>query len=149
MSSGSKKSSKDALLEALKYHPDSAAEQLAGYAGVGRSTANRVLADLESTARAVRAAGGRDGGRKLPDRWRLATDVALTREGKPRLRRGQLAELVTEYLSARPDDQYSPTSVAKAVGHSAGAIYNALERLVAGGTVRRISDKPCRYSIKR
>lgn len=130
MSSGSKKSSKDALLEALKQHPDSSAEQLAGHAGVGRSTANRVLADLEASARAVRTAGGQDGARKLPDRWRLATDVALIRDGKPSLRRGQLAELVTEHLSARPDDQHSPTSVAKAVGHSAGAIYNALEKLV-------------------
>lgn len=149
MSTGSKKSSKDALIEALKNHPDSSAEELAGHAGIGRSTANRVLADLEATGRAVRTAGGRDGGRKVPDRWRLATDVALTRQGKPRLRRGQLAELVSEHLSARPGDQHSPTSVAKAVGHSAGATYNALEKLVEAGTVKRISEKPHRYSINR
>jgi DNA-binding transcriptional ArsR family regulator len=59
----------DAVADALATRPDSTAAEVAEAAGVGQSTAGKHLVTLEREGRARRTAGGRDGGRRLADRW--------------------------------------------------------------------------------
>jgi len=64
----------EALVAALGAHPGATAAELAEVAGIGRSTAAKALAAMEHHGTARRGAGGRDGGRRLPDRWYPAAD---------------------------------------------------------------------------
>jgi hypothetical protein len=66
-------SAKQAILEVLRVEPQASIAQIAVSAGVGRSTAGKLLAQLESDGTARRTAGGRDGKRRLPDRFALAS----------------------------------------------------------------------------
>ena len=59
----------DAIGVALSAHPGATAAELAEVAGIGRSTAAKCLAALEQAGTARRTPGGREGGRRLPDRW--------------------------------------------------------------------------------
>lgn len=61
----------DAVAAALVAHPGATAAQVAEAAGIGRSTAAKVLAAMEDRGVARRDPGGRDGGRQLADRWHL------------------------------------------------------------------------------
>lgn len=146
----------DAVLAALGSGPASAAE-VAGAAGIGRSTATKVLAALAAGGRVERTPGGRDGARRLPDRWALpatpedpdrpAGDGGGEPQGtaSPRLGKGELAAMVAAFLHDHPGD-HSPSAVAKALGgRSAGAVGNALGRLAASGDVVQAGDRPRRY----
>ena len=145
----------EAVLAALGSGPASAAE-VAEAAGIGRSTATKVLAALAAGGRVVRTPGGRDGARRLPDRWALpeaagAPDRPTGDRGEPqgsaspRLGKGELATMVAAFLHDHPGE-HSPSAVAKALGgRSAGAVGNALGRLVASGDVVEAGDRPRRY----
>lgn len=143
----------DAVLTALATGPASAAE-IAQTAGIGRSTATKALASLAAEGKVERSAGGRDGARRLADRWSLPP-ATLTPEpvGVPaeagrsaaRLGKGELAGLVLAFLRDNPGE-HSPTSVAKAVdGRSSGAVGNALVRLVGVGDATQTRQAPRRY----
>lgn len=162
----------EALLVALAAHPGATAFELAADAGMGRSTVSKALAALEAAGRVRRTPGGREGGRRIADRWAVAqptgddstsddstsdstsTDVAqaapLLREaasppGGQRLGRGRLAEAVLDYLQANPGD-HGPVGVAKAIGgKSSGAVGNALGRLAEQGRAVLVGDSPRRY----
>ena len=69
---GAESSREDAVLRVLELNPNSTAGELADAAGVGRSTVGKVLVRLDRAGRVRRTPGGRDGGRRLPDRWELA-----------------------------------------------------------------------------
>jgi len=62
---------KQAILEILKVEPQASVAQIAVSVGVGRSTAGKLLAQLESNGEVHRTEGGRDGKRRLPDLWSL------------------------------------------------------------------------------
>jgi len=62
---------KQAILEILKVEPQASVAQIAVSVGVGRSTAGKLLAQLESDGEVHRTEGGRDGKRRLPDLWSL------------------------------------------------------------------------------
>jgi hypothetical protein len=68
--------SAEAILGALTTQPLATATELAQTAGIGNSTAAKILAALEVEGRAVRQPGGRTGGRRAPDRWSLAPQPA-------------------------------------------------------------------------
>jgi predicted transcriptional regulator len=166
----------NAVWTALMANSDTTAVELAEHANVGKSTANKVLAALETAGAAVRQPGGRAGGRSLPDRWRAASDQA-TEDAEPaasvqvaeapdsspdqakpqlypvatngRLARGQLREMVLAHLRQHPGQKFSPTGLCRALDRSAGAIANACERLVTDGIAVRTSDRPRRYQIAR
>jgi hypothetical protein len=90
------------------------------------------------------ASGGRDGRRRLPDRWsigRAAKRDGRARAATQRLRRGQLDGLVLDYIDSQDADAVGATAVAKALGRSAGAVGNCLTRLAAAGRVHQVSDK--------
>jgi len=58
-----------ALWAALSTNAGATAVELAEIADVGRSTANKALAVMEGAGCATRTAGGREGSKRLPDRW--------------------------------------------------------------------------------
>ena len=159
------------VLDALAARPGVTAAELADVLGLGQSTAAKHLAALESAGTARRQSGGREAGRRLPDRWSATatasaapdvTDAAVagsaagtgaadrhTGDGLgERLGRGALGALVRDYLAARPDEDLGPTQVAKGLGgKSSGAVGNALARLEAAGEARLVSRSPRRYRI--
>jgi DNA-binding MarR family transcriptional regulator len=151
------KVSPEQILEVLTTHPGATSAELAEVLGIGQSTAAKHLATLESAGTARREPGGREGGRRLADRWSTSTSapddpVADHGTGEParsadRLGRGALGALVREYLAARPGEDLGPTQIGKALGRSQGAVSNALARLEAGGEAQLVSASPRRYRI--
>ena len=161
----------DAIGAALSSHPGATAAELAEVTGIGRSTAAKCLAALERAGTARRAPGGREGGRRLPDRWHLAKadtpDIPSAGGGHDtghaddsagsvgaaaaRLGKGALRDLVLAYLAAHADGApggagLGATAIAKGLGgKSSGAVGNALQRLEAEGKVRLVQASPRRY----
>jgi hypothetical protein len=152
---------KQAILEVLQVEPQASVTQIAVSAGVGRSTAGKLLAQLESDGEVRRTEGGRDGNRRLPDLWSLAgqqpaandADAKPATDGKPsgdtnRLKPGGLEPLVLAYLEENADSgPHGPTAIAKALERSSGAIGNCLVRLTRDKRVNEVSEKPRRYSL--
>ena len=66
---GTTKDTTEVVTAALRTHPEATVIELAETAGVGRSTAAKCLAALEAAGTARRVPGGRDGGRRVADRW--------------------------------------------------------------------------------
>ncbi|MDA8342243.1 MAG: winged helix-turn-helix domain-containing protein [Actinomycetota bacterium] len=149
------KVSSEDVLAALGEHPNTTATELAEALGLGQSTVSKHLAALEAAATARREAGGRDGGRRIADRWSTVAAPAVAEVGKDedegtgdettRLGRGELSTLVLDYLTARPDETFGPTQVGKDLGRSQGAVANALARFADSGRVRLVGDAPRRY----
>jgi hypothetical protein len=154
------------LLNALADRPDSTAAELAKAAGIGRSTASKLLATLAAQGRVLRRPAGHHGGRRAPDHWTLITtrrptatappgsaipshpgDTQLPRPAPERLRAGQLPDLVEGVLAQQPGQPLSPTAIAKQLGRSAGAVANALQILAGQGAVTPTQPKPRRYTI--
>jgi hypothetical protein len=76
MSKGKKAATKpspaEAVLTAVEANPGAATDGVASSAGVARSTASKALAGLADAGKVVRHEGGRDKGKRLPDRWTVA-----------------------------------------------------------------------------
>jgi MarR family len=177
-----KPASEQAVLKALAANPEATAAEVAAAANVGRSTASKVLARLASSGEVRRTPGGRDGARRLPDRFALASgepaadpkpkaavdatpkaavdakpkaaaDTEPKADAKPkaaedRLKPGQLDGLVLSYLKENADSgPHGPTTVAKALMRSSGAVSNCLNRLAKAEQVRLDNEKPRRYSL--
>jgi hypothetical protein len=158
-----KPASEQAVLKALAANPEATAADVAAAAGVGRSTAGKVLARLASAGEVRRTEGGRDGARRLPDRFALASAEPAAKTAKPkaakdakpkevgeRLKPGQLDGLVLGFLAENVDSApHGPTTVARALARSSGAVQNSLARLAQAEQVRQVSDKPRRYSLRQ
>jgi Sugar-specific transcriptional regulator TrmB len=172
-----KPASEQAALKALAANPEATAAEVAAAANFGRSTASKVLARLTSSGEVRRIEGGRNGARRLPDRFALASAEPTADGGKPKaaedaepraaddgkpkaaedakpkvagehLKPGQLDELVLAYLKENADSgPHGPTTVAKALVRSSGAVGNCLVRLTNAKRVRQDSEKPRRYSL--
>jgi predicted transcriptional regulator len=153
-----------ALLGALAYRPRATASELAEAAGIGRSTATKLLATLAAQGRVLRQPGGLKDGRKTADRWSLPTPAPTQDPSPPtpaapipaaeqpptgsgRLRSGQLRQLVLGCLADRPGQTLSPTAIAKTLDRSAGAVANALRVLAGQGAVVQTQAKPRMYGI--
>jgi MarR family len=153
-----------ALLGALADRPGATATELAEAAGIGRSTATKLLATLATQGHVARQPGGHQDGRRAADRWTLPTPAPAQDPSPPtpaepipaaeqppsgsgRLRSGQLRQLVVGCLAERPGHALSPTRVAKTLDRSAGAVANALRVLAGQGAVVQTQAKPRRYAI--
>jgi DNA-binding IclR family transcriptional regulator len=137
-----------AVVEALASGSKLTGAEIAAATGLGRSTVGKPLVALERRGMVRRDPGGRDGRRRLPDRWWAAqTDHGVSSPSSPaqRLRPGQLDGLVLDYLNSK-GAAMGATVVAKALGRSGGAVGNCLVRLAAAGRVRKVGDKPRRYT---
>jgi hypothetical protein len=159
----------DAVATALVAQPGATAAELAEAAGIARSSAAKALTAMEQQGTACRIPGGRDGGRRLADRWHPASSAteevspaepSLAKEREPgpleaeraeaaasRLAKGALRSLVLDYLAAHAGPEgLGPTAIAKGLGgRSSGAVRNALARLEADGRARFASESPRRY----
>jgi hypothetical protein len=167
---------KKAIIEVLTSASEATAAQVAVSAGVGRSTAGKMLAQLESDGEVRRTEGGREGNRRLPDLWSLvgkqpasaasegksakapAAEKPAAGKGEPtasasepeagKLKPGGLDPLVLGYLEDNKDSgPHGPTQVAKALQRSSGAVGNCLERLTKDKKAKLVTEKPRRYSI--
>ena len=156
-----KPASEQAVLKALAANPEATAAEAAAAADVGRSTAGKVLARLASSGEVRRTEGGRDGARRLPDRFSLASAEPAAKTAKPkaakdaeskavgeRLKPGQLDGLVLAFLRENEASApHGPTTVARALARSSGAVQNCMTRLAQAKQVRQDNDKPRRYSL--
>jgi DNA-binding Lrp family transcriptional regulator len=127
--SATKRSSEETIVAVLESKGEATVSDIATAAGLGRSTVGKLLARLERAGRASRRAGGREGGRGLPDRWApVATKKpARRRSSGKRLRPGELDRLVLDYLAKHAlSGPLSPTAIANGLGRSAGAVGNCL-----------------------
>jgi len=64
-----KPTSEEVVVTALASQGELTNAEIATTTGLGRSTVGKTLAALERAGMARRSPGGRDGGRRLPDRW--------------------------------------------------------------------------------
>jgi predicted transcriptional regulator len=238
------------LWAAMKGRSDATTAQLAIAAGIGRSTAGKVLAEWAKDGTVTRKPGGVADGRRTPDRWAITTpdtthpdgetnganstdqksvtpgrpdrtdapsvvatpvddepsneatedtgdtvsadqsraiDMSATNEKdesapdsalsglamtdtaprratadgnddsrrgepvpgakSPRLQSGALRGLVEDYLRDRPADAFSPAAIGKALNRSAGAVNNALEKMVETGYAQLVQDTPKRFQV--
>ncbi|MDQ3579278.1 MAG: MarR family transcriptional regulator, partial [Actinomycetota bacterium] len=157
------------LWQALRNHPGSTATALSVTAGIGKSTAPKILTRWEKDGLVARTAGIADGGSRPADRWSIVTDDQPIEEPEPndqptndqptdqpepndqptndqpeksqRLAPGALRGMVEDYLRDNSGD-FSPNAIGKALNRSSGAVHNALEKLVESGYAVRKSDKP-------
>ena len=147
--STAKPTSEEAVAKILASETEMTGAEIAAATGLGRSTVGKALAALERDGTVRRHPGGRDGRRRLPDRWSIGHTDKRSDPARPRaqrLRPGQLDALVLDYVDSQGTDAVGATAVAKALGRSAGAVGNCLSRLAAAGRLRQVSDKPRRYS---
>jgi hypothetical protein len=154
-----KKPNEQKVIDALGAE-EATVDEIAAAAGIGHTSTRKYLADLGQGGMARRAPGGREGKRKLPDRYSLVVEdgrpavakgakVACGDTGQ-RLRPGGLDELVLGYLrDHRERGPFGPTAVAKGLGRSSGAVANSLARMAsAGEKVEQVGGRPRRYVPK-
>jgi DNA-binding IclR family transcriptional regulator len=136
------------IIDILRATPNTTAADIAAATGLGRSTVSKQLAQLEGARQVNRTPGDRQDGRRAPDRWNLvAVDPKAARDGRERLRPGQLDALVLDHV-ANQTEPTGPVAVARALGRSSGAVANCLARLTTAGQLRQVSDRPRRYNTK-
>jgi hypothetical protein len=134
-------------------------DEVAAAVGIGRTSARKYLGALEDGGRVRRAAGGREGKRKLPDRYSpvlaeeppaggAAVDEPSEDGPAERLRPGGLDRLVVAYLREHAEEgPFGPSGVAKGLGRSSGAVANSLARLTRDERVRQVGERPRRYLV--
>jgi hypothetical protein len=196
------------LWEALCTNPNSTAADLSTHAGIGRSTAAKILARWANDSSITCSPGIAHDGRRAADLWSIThldvssiisdpdqsersagtdentvsqppdtstepsettadgvattdagqnttkppgdnEDTAEKRKGNPRrLPPGGLRGMVEDWLRGHAGEEFSPSAIGKALGRSAGAVANALDKLVADGYAGQTQDKPKRFTAK-
>ncbi len=67
--------------------------------------------------------------------------------GVPTTRPGALRDLVEDHLRKFPDAAFTPHQVGKVLTRSAGAVANALDKLVSLSVAQMVTDKPRTYRL--
>jgi hypothetical protein len=120
-----------AVLAALSAEPGGATVAvIAARAGISTAAARQALTAHEKAAQGRRVIKAAASGRRAP-----AT------------RPGALRDLVEEHLRKFPEAAFTPHQVGKVLTGSAGAVANALDKLVSLGTAEMVTDKPCTYRL--
>ncbi len=104
---GAKRSAVAAILYALRQRPDATAAELAEFAGIGRSTADRVLASLEAEGRALRQRDTTHPGQahRAAARWVLTIDGARTGTADQEQAETQAVQADADSADAVPAEQ--------------------------------------------
>ncbi|MBB5157430.1 MarR family transcriptional regulator [Saccharopolyspora phatthalungensis] len=90
----------------------------------------------------------------VPDLPTQPDTGANNSSGKPpsakagRLGKGELRGMVEDFLTEHAGEQFSPNAIGKALNRSAGAVNNALEKLVADGYALKTQNSPKRFAAK-
>ena len=85
--------------------------------------------------------------RDLAAQGRRVVKAAASGRRAPATRPGALRDLVEEHLRKFPDAAFTPHQVGKVLTRSAGAVANALDKLVSLGTAQMVTDKPRTYRL--
>ena len=88
-----------------------------------------------------------DTARDLAAQGRRAVKAAASGRRAPATRPGALRDLVEEHLRKFPDTAFTPHQVGKVLTRSAGAVANALDKLVSLGIAQMVTDKPRTYQL--
>ncbi|MBO2465385.1 MarR family transcriptional regulator [Actinomadura violacea] len=72
-----------------------------------------------------------------------------TPSGRVRSQPGAMRAKVAAHLTAHPGAEFTPHEVAKVIGHSAGAVSNALDRLAEDGDAELVCERPRRFTTTR
>ncbi len=107
---GTKAPAVEAILHALRQHPNATTAELADHASIGRSTANKALANLAAEGRATRQRGGRVNGRIIPDRWSLVADAPTEATQSPANEPAAAPAGAASRPDGQPGDQTPPAS---------------------------------------
>jgi hypothetical protein len=78
---------------------------------------------------------------------RRVIKAAASGRHAPATRPGALRDLVEEHLRKFPDTAFTPHQVGKVLTRSAGAVANALDKLVGPGIAQMVTDKPRSYRL--
>jgi hypothetical protein len=78
---------------------------------------------------------------------RRVIKAAASGRHAPATRPGALRDLVEEHLRTFPDATFTPHQIGKVLTRSAGAVANALDKLVSLGTAQMVTDKPRSYRL--
>jgi hypothetical protein len=76
---------------------------------------------------------------------RRSLKAAIGGRKAPAVRPGGLRDKVLAHLDAHPGGEFTPHEIHKVIGHSSGAIANALETLVKLGEAEVATEKPRRF----
>lgn len=69
-----------------------------------------------------------------------------TASGRLRTAPGAMRAKAAAHLDAHPGAAFTPHEVAKVIGHSAGAVSNALDRLAEAGDAELVCERPRRFT---
>ncbi|RSN56610.1 hypothetical protein [Actinomadura sp. WAC 06369] len=69
-----------------------------------------------------------------------------TGSGRPRSAPGEMRAKVAGHLATHPGMEFTPHEIAKVIGHSAGAVSNALDRLAEAGEAALVCERPRRFT---
>ncbi|TDE22965.1 hypothetical protein, partial [Actinomadura sp. 6K520] len=122
--------------------------------------ANEALTELRQAMEAVTAAlaaGDRDAARTSVEAVYTGSGKARrlvraaaggrrrTVSGRARSQPGELRRKVADHLTGYPGSEFTPHEIGKVIGHSAGAVANALDRLVNDGEAEQTCERPRRF----
>jgi hypothetical protein len=121
-------------------------EAIAGHAGQIREAADAVTAALQAGDLSAALAGIEE----IRDHAGNARRALRSATGSRRTpgtatHPGGLREKVAAHLRSHPDKEFTPHEIGKVIGHSSGAIANALDTLVRLGIAELSTEKPRRF----
>jgi len=85
--------------------------------------------------------------RDLAAQRRRAVKAAASGRRAPATRPGALRDLVEDHLREFPGIAFTPHQAGKVLTRSAGAVTNALDKLVSLGVAQMVTDKPRTYQL--
>ncbi|HTU78588.1 MAG TPA: helix-turn-helix domain-containing protein [Solirubrobacteraceae bacterium] len=139
---------KQAIIEVLKAAPEATVAQIAVSANVGRSTAGKMLAQMEGDGEVRRTEGGRDGNRRQPDLWSLAGAQPASTGEQPASGKASDSATTTGKPAAasagdgKPSDGKAGVGAASATGKPGKLKPNELNALVLGFLEANKGDGP-------
>jgi predicted transcriptional regulator len=149
---GDKAQTEQAVLDFIRRQGEASVDQVVAGVGIGRTSARKYLVGLMAAGQVKRGPGGREGGRKRPDRFsvakrrRASAPRKATKRSGRRLRPGELDGLVLGYMRKQAEDRpLTATAIAKGIERSSGAVANCLARLAGKGAVRQAKVRPRAY----
>jgi DNA-binding MarR family transcriptional regulator len=115
-----------------------------------RATISGALASLDA-GESAGALGAIQAAYSASGRVRRLVRVAVngrprTSAGRPRAPRGEMRAKVEAHLAAHPGTEFTAHEIGKALGHSAGAVSNALDRLVEMDRAALVCERPRRFT---
>ena len=110
-----------------------------------KATADEAELDLATSGDLKTVLAGLDEIAEQAAQARRALKAAIGGRKAPAVRPGGLRDKVLAHLAAHPEGEFTPHEIHKVLGHSSGAIANALETLVKLGEAEVATEKPRRF----